>query len=98
MESMTAKELYDRIMNRETLNIIDVREADEVAEGKIAQAQHIAMGQIPNAIADLNKNEHYYIICLSGSRSAAVCHFLADQGFETTNIEDGMLAWQGETA
>ncbi len=37
----------------------------------------------------INKNETYYIICLSGSRSAQVCHRLAASEYKVINVKGG---------
>jgi len=97
MKSITTKQLEEAIKNGEHVNIIDVRENEEVAEGIIPSAEHISLGNIPHALDYFNKDEHYYIICRSGGRSAAACEFLTENGYNVTNVEGGMLAWEGET-
>ncbi len=44
IKEISADELKDRLAKGETLNIIDVREDEEVAEGMIPEAVHIKMG------------------------------------------------------
>lgn len=96
MNEITAKELAEKRKKGEKLNIIDVREDEEVALGKIPGARHIPLGEIPNHLNEFNKEEHYYIVCRSGGRSARACDFLADYHFNTTNVSGGMLAWEDE--
>ncbi|MBS4173877.1 rhodanese-like domain-containing protein [Bacillus sp. FJAT-49736] len=90
------EELEQKLKNDETLNLIDVREDDEVAEGMIPEAIHIRMGDIPDSLDKLDKNEEYIIICRSGGRSEKVCLFLKDQGYNVVNMTGGMLQWKGE--
>lgn len=97
MKEITAKEIEQKCSAGEKLNIIDVREAEEVAAGIIPGAKHIPLGQIPERLVDFNKNEHYYIVCRSGGRSGTACQFLMQQGVQATNIAGGMLDWEGET-
>ncbi|MTT32054.1 rhodanese-like domain-containing protein [Terrilactibacillus sp. BCM23-1] len=96
MKSITTVELQEKIINGEKVNIIDVREDAEVAEGKIPGAKHIPLGVVPNSLEKLYKNEHYYMVCRSGGRSTAACEFLINQGYDVTNMTGGMLAWKGE--
>lgn len=53
--------------------------------------------KIPDRLHRLDKNEHYYLICRSGARSAQAGQFLAAKGFNVTNVLGGMLDWEGET-
>jgi rhodanese-related sulfurtransferase len=96
MKTITAKELEAKLMNREKLNIIDVREDVEVANGKIPGAKHIPLGELPHSLEELDKNKHYYMVCQSGGRSSSACEFLLDEGFDVTTMNGGMMAWQGE--
>lgn len=96
MKAITTDELNQKIKSGEQVTIIDVREDDEVAEGKIPGAKHIRLGDISNRLDDLDKNEHYYIACRSGGRSSMACEILEENGFNVTNMTGGMLAWKGD--
>jgi rhodanese-related sulfurtransferase len=96
VKNITAKELNQKIKNREEVNVIDVREDFEVATGKIPGAKHISLGDIPNSLEKLDKNEHYYVVCAAGGRSSSACEFLKENGYDVTNMTGGMTAWQGE--
>lgn len=96
MKEITAKELERKRDAGEKLNIIDVREDEEVEMGIIPGAKHIALGQIPESLNELNKNEHYYMVCRSGGRSGSACDFLIQNGYNVTNMVGGMLDWEGE--
>lgn len=97
MKEITAKELEDKLAADEKINIIDVREDVEVAAGKIPGAKHIPLGEIPDRVGELEKDEHYYIVCRSGGRSGKACEFLNQHGYVVTNMAGGMLDWEGET-
>ncbi|MCU9614264.1 rhodanese-like domain-containing protein [Caldibacillus lycopersici] len=96
MKTITPNELQEKIENEEQLEIIDVRESDEVEEGMIPGAKHIPMGEIPNRLNELDKKKEYIFICRSGGRSGNVCHYLEDQGYQVVNMVGGMLAWEGD--
>lgn len=96
MKEITAKELEQRIVAGEKLNIVDVREDEEVATGKIPGAKHIPLGQIAERLEELDKNDHYYMVCRSGGRSGNACQFLTQNGYKVTNMVGGMLDWEGE--
>lgn len=96
MKEITAVELAEKVKNGEDVNIIDVREDDEVAMGKIPGARHIRLGELGNRLDELDKNEHYYMVCRSGGRSTMACELLIDEGFDVTNMVGGMLAWEDD--
>lgn len=96
VKEITSKALEQKIKAGERVNVIDVREADEVAMGKLPEAEHIPMGEIPNRLNEFNKDQHYFIICRSGARSGRVCEFLTQFDYDATNVVGGMLDWEGE--
>jgi len=56
IKEISPDELKDRLAKGETLNIIDVREDEEVAEGMIPEAVHIKMGDIPEKLDVFQKD------------------------------------------
>lgn len=97
IKTITPEEVKTQLENGETLQLIDVREDDEVAVGMVPEAVHIKMGEIPNHLENLNKETPYIIICRSGGRSGRVAEYLDDLGYDVTNMVGGMLEWTGET-
>lgn len=96
MKSMDTTQLLERLDANEDLYIIDVREDDEVAQGVIPGALHMALGTIPERLQELDAAKPYIIVCKAGGRSANACAYLEAQGFDVTNLEGGMLAYDGE--
>jgi len=93
---MTAKEVEALLNEGKKLNIIDVREVDEVASGKIPGAVHIPLGLIEFRMNELDKSKEYVMVCRSGGRSGRASQFLESYGFKVINMDGGMLAWQGK--
>jgi len=96
LEIITPEELKQKISQGENLEIVDVREDEEVAEGMIPGAKHIRMAEIPENVNYFDKDKEYIFICRSGRRSESVCLFLQDQGYKVRNMVGGMLEWTGE--
>ncbi|WP_284140554.1 MULTISPECIES: rhodanese-like domain-containing protein [unclassified Virgibacillus] len=96
MKSISAEELAAKLKAGEKLSIIDVREDEEVAQGKIPGARHIPLGQIPDRLNEIEKDQHHYMVCRSGGRSSNACAFLLQHGYDVTNMNGGMLAWEDE--
>ncbi|WP_314584294.1 rhodanese-like domain-containing protein [Paenibacillus terrigena] len=88
------EEVKTRLERGESLNLIDVREPEEVAQGMIAGAVHIPLGQIPDRIDEIKQTGEIIMICRSGYRSERACAYLTELGLEgLKNMEGGMLAW-----
>lgn len=96
MKEMTAKEVEALINKGNELNLIDVREDDEVAEGKIPGIIHIPLGSVESRMDELDKSKEYIMVCRSGGRSGRATEFLESQGYQVINMQGGMLAWEGK--
>ncbi|MBZ5753613.1 MULTISPECIES: rhodanese-like domain-containing protein [Metabacillus] len=96
MKQMAAKEVEILLDGGKTLNIIDVREVDEVAAGKIPGAVNIPLGLVEFRMHELDKAKEYIMVCRSGGRSGRVTQFLENYGFNVIDMAGGMLAWEGK--
>ncbi|MGQ4668099.1 rhodanese-like domain-containing protein [Metabacillus halosaccharovorans] len=97
MKQFTAKEVENMLNQGQNLNIIDVREVEEVEAGKIPGAIHIPLGLLEFRMNELDKSKEYIMVCRSGGRSGRACQFLDSYGFNVINMTGGMLDWEGET-
>ncbi|MFC6331022.1 rhodanese-like domain-containing protein [Paenibacillus septentrionalis] len=95
MQTVTAKEIQRLLEDNQKLNLIDVREVDEVAAGKIPGALHIPLALLEFRMQELDKSKEYIMLCRSGGRSSRAAEFLAYHGFNVINMTGGMLDWEG---
>lgn len=92
--SITPEELRRRLEAGETPIIIDIREDDEVAQGMIPGAKHIAMSTLPYRLNEIPQDEEVILVCRSGARSSRVYDYLESLGYRNTiNMTGGMLEW-----
>lgn len=96
IKRITIEELQKKIEAGEDLELVDVREDEEVQFGMIEGAKHIRMNTIPDNLDYFDKNKEYIFICRSGHRSENVCHYMHDQGFKVRSMTGGMMNWDGE--
>lgn len=77
--------------------LIDVREVSEFKDGHLPNAINIpSSGLALNASIFLkDKNETYYIYCLSGGRAGNVARQLKNQGYKIVNL-GGIMSYQGK--
>ena len=73
--------------------VVDVREADEVAGGRVPGAVHIPMNDIPARVAELPQDAPFFVICAVGSRSRQVVDHLRAQGLNAFNVAGGTGGW-----
>ena len=93
VEEITVEQLSDRLAAGE-IRVIDVRRDDEVAEGMIPGAEHIAMDRFDPASVVAGDDRPIVIYCRSGRRSQIVAEQLAAfTGKPATHLAGGVLAW-----
>ncbi|WP_110927670.1 rhodanese-like domain-containing protein [Bacillus massiliglaciei] len=95
MKEITPQKVEQLINEGKHLNIIDVREVDETAAGKIPGAINIPLGLLEFRMNELDKTKEYIMVCRSGGRSGRASQFLESRGFNVVNMTGGMLAWEG---
>lgn len=96
MKTISAKELELQLSEGRQFNIIDVREVEEVAEGKIPSAINIPLSLIEFRMNELDKSKEYTMVCRSGGRSGRAAQLLESHGFQVVNMTGGMLDWEGK--
>jgi rhodanese-related sulfurtransferase len=96
MKQMTAREVETLLNEGKKVNIIDVREVDEVAAGKISGSINMPLGLVEFRMHELDKSKEYIVVCRSGGRSGRAVQFLESYGFNVINMTGGMLSWEGK--
>jgi rhodanese-related sulfurtransferase len=74
--------------------LLDVREDDEWTAGHAPDAVHIALGQLGDHADQVPKDQPVYVICRSGARSGRATQALGANGWDVTNVSDGMQGWE----
>ena len=75
--------------------LVDVREADELAVVRVADAVHVPTSTFTDHAQELPKDRPLLIMCATGVRSAAVTGYLLRSGWsDVANVEGGITAWQ----
>jgi rhodanese-related sulfurtransferase len=94
---VTAAGLQSRLQAGEQIVVIDVREPDEFAKGKIPNAYPIPRGVLEMQVdGRLPRESTVVLYCGAGARSALACKSLAEMGYDKVeNLEGGWHAWVG---
>jgi adenylyltransferase/sulfurtransferase len=98
MPEITATELKQRLDNGDDVQIIDVREADEVAIASIPNSKHIPLAQVLARSSEIDPSRDTVVHCKMGGRSARAIDALKRSGFtgNLSNLKGGIIAWSNE--
>ena len=81
-------------MPAQTPQVLDVREAWELEISRLPGVRHIPMNEVPERLAELDRDQPLVVMCRSGARSLRVAQFLEQRGFaRVSNLSGGILAW-----
>jgi rhodanese-related sulfurtransferase len=98
MESITATELKQRLDNGEDVQIVDVREVNEVAIGRIPNSIHIPLAQVLERMSEIDPSRDTVVHCKMGGRSARAIEALQRAGYvgNLANLTGGIIAWSND--
>ena len=98
MPQITATELKQRLDNGDDIQLIDVREANEVAIAKLPNSIHIPLAQVLNRMSEIDPARETVVHCKMGGRSARAIEALKRSGFtgNLLNLAGGITAWSNE--
>lgn len=88
-----AADLFNMITKPNVL-LVDVRNDDEIARGRIPGAIHIQLSMLPLQYEKLTKANTVVFYCHSGIRSAHAADFAVNKGVNNVhNLVGGVVAW-----
>jgi adenylyltransferase/sulfurtransferase len=93
---LTVKELKRRMDAGEDVYLIDVREPFEYQIAQIG-GKLIPQNEVPNRLAEIDRDREVIVQCKSGGRSQRIAEFLKQSGYpRVANLAGGILAWSDE--
>jgi rhodanese-related sulfurtransferase len=96
-ETMIPAELAARLKRGESVLLIDVREPVEYEIARIEGARLLPLSSFQEWSGTLDSSQEIVFMCHHGIRSAQVCAFLAQQGFDKLfNLAGGIDRWSEE--
>ncbi len=86
--------MVEELRANDEIVIIDVREEDEYATGRIPGATLIPLGELAGRTDEVPTDKPVVMVCRSGNRSAQAVQILQKAGFTNVhNMTGGMSAW-----
>ena len=97
------QELAERLDRGESVQVLDVRGTDKVAQGHVALGSELEFHALPNskvfALPDvrelhLDPQRPVAVICGHGNSSKQTTAFLRERGYDAYSVMGGMAAWE----
>lgn len=89
-----AQELAARLAANDGVRVLDVREPEEWSIVHLPGAQLIPLGNLPNAVSELDREAEWVVYCHHGVRSLHAAGYMQAQGFtRVTNLLGGIDAY-----
>jgi rhodanese-related sulfurtransferase len=88
---------FEKMSAKKRNRVVDVRTAEEVAEGHLQGALNIDFlgGNFSDEIQNLNKKKTYLLYCKSGNRTRKAADLMQKSGFKNVYmLEGGITAWK----
>lgn len=96
-KSISPHELREKLDNKENFRLIDVREPLEWELARLETAELLPLSQFAEWHDKLNPADEIVVMCHHGVRSANVCNYLTQAGFEKVwNLSGGIDAYSME--
>ena len=93
---LSVKELKRRRDAGEDVFVLDVREPYEYQIANIGGTL-IPQNDVPQRLAEIDRNREIVVQCRSGARSQRIAEFLQQSGYQkVSNLAGGILAWADE--
>lgn len=75
--------------------VLDVRQPEEWAEYHVPDSTLIPLGELPNRLNELPRDQEIVIVCRSGNRSRQARDILLDAGFtQVASMAGGLNEWR----
>ena len=86
-------DLLAAILEKESVNILDVRKKSEYGSEHILDAENAPLDVINDSMAQLDKNKTYYVHCAGGYRSMIFTSILRARGYnKLIDVKGGFKA------
>jgi rhodanese-related sulfurtransferase len=94
MDSDYTPQQVAELLERGQIQLIDVRQPEENAAGRIAGGRLIELGELVSQAGTIDRKRPVVFYCRTGSRSAMATDAFRGAGFDAHNMAGGLVAWQ----
>lgn len=94
LNEVDPSEAQGLMKEKNNLLLLDVREQHEYDRAHIEGVKLLPLGELPDRVGELDKEQPVLCICAGGVRSEKAARFLLSQNFQdVTNMKEGMRGW-----
>jgi thiosulfate sulfurtransferase len=91
---MSVSELQDVLADKSHV-VVDIRDENSFAGGRIAQAIHLTNESLPDFLRDADLDAPVVVCCYHGHSSQQAAQFLLSQDFtDVYSLDGGFTQWQ----
>lgn len=97
IEMVSPVQVYEAVYGEDSLQLVDVRTAEEYDVNHLKNAQNICVTSpdFKAKVEALDRNKPVYVYCKKGGRSAKAAAILKDMGFHKVyDLQGGITSWQ----
>jgi molybdopterin/thiamine biosynthesis adenylyltransferase/rhodanese-related sulfurtransferase len=97
IKETSPEEVEARLRRGDPVELLDVRELDEVAQGILPGAHHLSRAHFESRVEDVlpNKDRDVVVYCASGVRSVFAARTLRDLGYDrASSMKGGFNRWR----
>ena len=94
-QSITPKEVKEKLDRKEAFLLFDVRNPDEYAGGHLEHSISLPLGSLASHVSKYarSKDAEIVVYCLSGARSSRAAAELANLGYTNVKNMGGISSW-----
>jgi len=96
-QGISTGQLAEWLNHDKPLNLVDVRETEEVEMGRVPGSRHLRYPDLRAQAYPLNgENDNLVLMCYSGNRSSELCSRFAEDGRQCSFVIGGYEKWIAE--
>lgn len=94
-QSITPKEVKEKLDRKDSFLLFDVRNPDEYAGGHLEHSISLPLGSLASHVAKYarSKDAEIVVYCLSGARSSRAAAGLSQMGYTNVKNMGGISSW-----
>ncbi len=92
-EAALSPERVRALAERGEVQLVDVRTEEERDAAHVPGSRHIPLDRVEEAAGELERDQPVIFYCRSGDRSSMAAEAFRASGWDSHNMEGGILAW-----